>query len=340
MNHLVGWSAFGVVVFTMLLLDLGILNRKEKAVSMREALTWSAVWIISALLFCAGIYWVRGQSGDWDRAYDDAVAFLTGYLVEESLSVDNLFVFVLIFSYFRVSPTLQRTVLYWGILGAILMRAVFIAAGIALIQQFHWIIYIFGAFLVYTGVKLAFKGDDEVHPDQNIVLRIFRRFFPVTKEYVGKKFWIRENGKLFATPLFVVVIVVETTDLIFAVDSIPAIIGITQDPFLVYTSNIFAVMGLRSLYFALAGLMDKFHLLKYGLAVILSFVGIKMLVPGITELLMHHEYEIPNPVALGVVIGTLALCMIGSLIIPPPREEAHAEAAEQELQDKAPLPPH
>jgi tellurite resistance protein TerC len=324
----------------MLLLDLGILNRKEKAVSMREALTWSAVWIISALLFCAGIYWHRGQAGDWVRAQEDATAFLTGYLVEESLSVDNLFVFVLIFSYFRVAPTLQRTVLYWGILGAILMRAVFIAAGIALIQQFHWIIYIFGAFLVYTGVKLAFKGDDEVHPDQNIVLRIFRRFFPVTKEYVGKKFWVRENGKLFATPLFVVVIVVETTDLIFAVDSIPAIIGITQDPFLVYTSNIFAVMGLRSLYFALAGLMDRFHLLKYGLAIILSFVGVKMLIPGITELLLHHKYELQNEVALGVVLGTLAICMIASLLIPPKPEGPAAELPNPEMQDKAPLPPH
>ena len=363
-ENLVAWSVFAVGVTVMLLLDLGLFNRKEKETTMANALGWSAIWISSALIFCLAIYFqlvdaggslkvpldktaavatgehaatadAHGEKSEHGNfieiphdkldaeqlkalAKQNALEFLTGYLIEESLSVDNLFVFVIIFQFFRVPGSYQRAVLYWGILGAIVMRAIFIAAGIVLIQRFSWIIYIFGAFLVYTGIKLALKSDEEVHPEKNIVLRLYRRFFPVTTEYHGRKFFIRQNGKLVATPLFVVLLVVETTDLIFAVDSIPAILGITHNPFIVYTSNVFAIMGLRSLYFALAGLMQQFHYLKYGLSAILTFVGVKMLIAGF--------YHMPVQLALGIVLGILATCVIASILFPP--KEQHAETDE------------
>jgi tellurite resistance protein TerC len=320
---MIGWGAFAVIVLTMLIFDLGVFNRKEKEISMRSALLWSAIWIGSAFLFGIGVYFYRSPA--------DSLQFLTGYLIEESLSVDNLFVFVLIFSYFRVPPAYQRTVLYWGILGAVVMRAIFIAAGTQIVEHFHFVLYIFGLFLVFTGIKLLFKGDDEIHPERNLVLRLCRRLFRVTTEYHGNKFFVRQNGLLYATPLFLVLVVVETTDLIFAVDSIPAVFSIatektleghaTIDVFIVYTSNIFAILGLRSLYFALAGLMDRFHFLKFGLAGILIFVGTKMLV--------EPWWEIPIAAALAVVIGILATCVIASLLRPRHKNETESETVTQ-----------
>lgn len=314
-TDLLPWAAFTILMLTVMALDLGVIRRKAAAVSMREGLIWSGIWFSLALLFCVGIFFYRGSK--------DALEFLSGYLIEESLSVDNMFVFVLIFAYFKVSKAYQHRVLLWGVIGALVMRAIFIAAGVALISRFHWITYFFGALLVYTGIKLAFKQDDDIDPERNPVLKLFRRMMPITSEYHGHRFFVRESelasgtagdlvgkGRLFATPLFVVLIVVETTDLIFAVDSIPAVLAITQDPFLVYTSNVFAIMGLRSLYFALAGLVQLFHLLKYGLSAILVFVGVKMLVVAL-------GYHIPVEIALAVVVSVLVGSVILSLLIPP-----------------------
>ena len=297
------WITFNIFVLAMLALDLGVFHRRAHVVKIKEALAWSAFWIALALLFNLVIYFWRGP--------ETALEFLTGYLIEKSLSLDNLFVFLLIFSYFRVPPLYQHKILFWGILGALIMRAVFILTGITLIQEFHWVIYIFGGFLILSGIKMGLQKDKEIHPERNPVLRLFRRFMPVTDGYKDNKFFIKRAGRYLATPLFVVLLVIETTDVIFAVDSIPAILGITLDPFIVYTSNVFAILGLRALYFALAGLMRLFHYLHYGLSAILVFVGIKMLLAEI--------YKIPVAIALGVVASILLISVIASIIRP--REE-------------------
>ena len=293
------WILFNVFVVAMLVLDLGVFHRKSHTVKYREALIWSVVWIALAVIFAIVIYFWHGRT--------PSLEFVTGYVIELSLSVDNLFVFLLIFRYFQVPAGHQHKVLFWGILGALIMRAIFIAAGVGLIQRFHWIVYVFGAFLVYSGFKLLRQGEAEIHPEKNPVLRLFRRLVPVTKDYEGDKFFVRRPG-LLATPLLVVLVVVETTDLLFAVDSIPAILAITRDAFIVYTSNVFAILGLRSMYFALAGMMEMFRYLHYGLSVVLMFVGGKML--------LSHYYEVPTAVALGAVAGILLLSVAASLIRP------------------------
>ena len=283
----------------MLVLDLGVFHRRAHTVKFREALVWSVAWIALAAIFAVVIFFWHGRT--------PALEFVTGYVIELSLSVDNLFVFLLIFRFFQVPAIHQHKVLFWGILGALIMRAIFIAAGVTLIERFHWIIYAFGAFLVYSGIKLFFQNEAEIHPEKNPVLRLFRRWVPVTKDYVDNKFFVRSPG-LYATPLFVVLLVVETTDLLFAVDSIPAILAITRDAFIVYTSNVFAILGLRSMYFALAGMMEMFRYLHYGLSLVLVFVGAKMLV--------SHYLEIPTPVALATVAGVLAISVIASMANP------------------------
>jgi tellurite resistance protein TerC len=288
----------------MLILDLGVFHRKAHVVKIREALLWSAIWIALALIFNLGIYFWRGEEA--------ALEFLTGYLIEKSLSVDNIFVFVMVFSYFRVPALYQHKVLFWGILGALIMRAIFIFAGISLIQHFHWVIYIFGSLLILTGVKMAVQKDKEIHPEKNPVLKLFRKFMPVIHRYEGDKFFVKQNNRLFATPLFIVLLVVETTDLIFAVDSIPAILAVTLDSFIVYTSNVFAILGLRALYFALAGIMNLFRYLNYGLSAILIFVGAKMLVADF--------YKLPIGIALGVVAGILIISIVASLLWPRKEE--------------------
>jgi tellurite resistance protein TerC len=291
---------FNLFVLAMLALDLGVFQRKAHEIKFREALAWSGVWIALAICFAVLVFFWHGRQ--------PALEFSTGYLIELSLSVDNLFVFLLLFRYFKVTGEYQHKVLFWGIVGALIMRGVFIIAGVALLQRFHWIIYIFGAFLVYTGVKLAFSSDDDqVDPEHNPVLRWFRRVVPITPDYVDGKFVVRQQG-LFATPLLLVLIVVETTDLVFALDSIPAVLAISRESFIVYTSNVFAILGLRSMYFALAGLIDIFHYLNYGLAVILSFIGVKMLISG--------YIHIPTGWALGVVVGVLAVSVVASVVWP------------------------
>lgn len=317
------WIGFNVFILAMLALDLGVFHRKAHIVSLRESLTWTAVWITLALLFNLGVWYYSGSQR--------ALEFFTGYLIEKSLSVDNVFVFALLFSYFAVPPKYQHKVLFWGILGALVMRAIMIAAGAALISRFSWIIYVFGAFLILTGIKMIIKREEEIHPERNPVVNWFKRFVPVTKEYRGDKFFVRENGVLMATPLFVVLLLVEFTDLIFAVDSIPAIFAVTKDPFIVYTSNVFAILGLRSLYFALAGIMDRFHYLKIGLGIVLSFVGVKML-------LTHTAWKIDTLVSLAVVVVILTASVVWSLLRPRatpvpkptmlPEEEAPAIKAE------------
>ena len=295
------WVGFNVFILAMLALDLGVFHRKTHVVSLKESLTWTGVWVVLALLFNAGVWHYAGSQ--------KALEFFTGYVIEKSLSVDNVFVFALLFSYFAVPPVYQHKVLFWGILGALLMRAFMIAAGAALITKFAWIIYVFGAFLILTGIKMIVKRDEEIHPERNPVVRWFKKLMPVTPAYRGDKFFVRENGIRMATPLFVVLLLVEFTDLIFAVDSIPAIFAVTKDPFIVYTSNVFAILGLRSLYFALAGVMDKFHYLKIGLGVVLAFVGVKMV-------LAHTAYKIDTLVSLGVIVLILATSVVWSLLKP------------------------
>ena len=299
-NQTLLWVIFNIFVLAMLALDLGVFHRKAHEIKLKEALVWCIIWITLALLFNMGIYL-------W-RSPERALEFLTGYLIEYSLSVDNIFVFLLLFSYFRVPSQYSHKVLFWGIFGALIMRAIFIATGITLIQKFHWIIYIFGGFLILTGIKMALQKDKEIHPERNPVLRLFRKFMPVTDRYEEDKFFVKRGRKYFATPLFIVLLVVETTDVIFAADSIPAILAITLDPFIVYTSNVFAILGLRALYFALAGVMQLFHYLHYGLSAILVFVGVKMLLADI--------YKIPVGIALGVVAGILLISVISSIIKP------------------------
>jgi tellurite resistance protein TerC len=297
------WILFNLFVLAMLALDLVVFHRRAHTVKFREALMWSGLWIGLAAAFAVIVYYWHGRAA--------SLQFVTGYVIELSLSIDNLFVFLLIFRYFRVPSMHQHKVLFWGILGALVMRAVFILLGVELIKKFQWIIYIFGALLVYSGIKLFRQQEAEIHPERNPLLRLFRKWMPVTKDYVGNKFFVRQPG-LYATPLFIVLLVVETTDVLFAVDSIPAILAITLNAFIVYTSNVFAILGLRSMYFALAGMMELFHYLHYGLALVLIFVGGKMLA--------SHYIELPTELALGIVAGILIASVLVSLIYPRKRE--------------------
>ena len=293
------WILFNLFVLVMLGVDLWIFHRPAHTVKFREALAWSVLWIVLAVTFAILLSFWQGRNA--------AVEFTTGYIIELSLSVDNLFIFLLIFKYFRVPSEHQHKVLFWGILGALVMRAIFIVVGIGLIQLFHWITYLFGAFLVYSGVQLFRQDDVGLEPEKNPVLRLFRRWMPVTEEYEGEKFFVQRGG-LYATPLLVVLMVIETTDLMFATDSIPAVLAITLNAFIVYTSNIFAILGLRAMYFVLAGMMEVFHYLHYGLSIVLVFVGAKMLA--------SHYYEIPTWVALGVVAGVLITSVLASVLHP------------------------
>jgi tellurite resistance protein TerC len=328
------WVGFNLFVLAMLALDLGVFHRDSHVVSVKEAAVWSVVWISLALAFNGLIFlfWDRLVPGSEYTSSEAGLAFLTGYLIEKSLSVDNIFVFVLIFTYFAVPAKYQHRVLFWGIIGALLMRGTMIGVGAALIKQFHWIIWIFGAFLIYTGIKMAFHKNEELHPEDNPLIKLFRRMMPVTEKYEGDKFFVRRAGVLMATPLFLVLLMVETTDLIFAVDSIPAIFAVTQDPFLVYTSNVFAILGLRSLYFVLAGVVHKFYYLKLGLSVVLTFVGFKMLLPDFSRMLLGVSYKIPTEISLGVVAGILTVAVVASMI-------RARSAAAPELLDPAPTTP-
>jgi len=304
------WVGFTVFVLAMLALDLGVFHRRAHAVHVREALLWTLVWISLAMIFNVGVYFWFGS--------ERALEFLTGYVIEKALSVDNIFVFLVIFSYFAVPAALQHRVLFWGILGALVMRAIFIFLGAALLQQFHWVMYVFGAFLLFTGVKLLLQRGSEVHPERNPLFRLFRRMVPSVSDYRGSHFTVVEAGKRYATPLLLVLVAIEATDLVFAVDSIPAVFAITRDPFIVYTSNIFAILGLRALYFALAGVMGRFHYLRVGLALVLAFVGAKMM---LTDL-----YKIPIVASLAVVAALLAGSVVASLIRPPTEPGVHTKS--------------
>lgn len=299
-THLIPWVLFIVFIVAMLAVDLGIFNRKDHEVKVKEALAWSGVWIALALSFNAIVYFWRGP--------EIALQFFTGYVIEKSLSIDNIFVFLQVFAYFSVPAIYQHKILFWGVLGAIVMRAIFILAGVALITKFHWIIYVFGAFLVFTGIKMVLAENKEVHPEKNPLIRLLRRFMPISKDYEGGRFLIKRGGIVMATPLMVVLLVIETTDVIFAVDSIPAILAITTDPFIVFSSNLFAIMGLRSLFFALAGVVKKFYYIHYGLAAILVLVGVKMIVSDF--------YKLPSTAALAAVAAILSLSMIASVLWP------------------------
>jgi tellurite resistance protein TerC len=296
---LIFWIFFNVFILAMLAIDLGLVGRRGRELSFREALAWSALWIGLALAFAVVVFFWRGRA--------ESLQFVTSYIIEVSLSADNLFLFLLIFRYFNVPGEHQHKVLFWGVIGALVVRGLFIAAGVELIQRFEWITYVFGAFLVYSGLKLLSQGKEEIQPEKNPVLRLFRRLLSVTKEYEGGHFFVRRPG-LYATPLFVVLLVVETTDVILAVDSIPAVLAITLNAFIVYTSNAFAILGLRSMYFALAGMMEKFHYLHYGLSLVLIFVGLKMI--------GEHYVNVPTEWTLGTVLGVLATSILASVAIP------------------------
>lgn len=298
------WVGFLTLVLFLLSLDLFVFQRKAHVVSAKEALSWSAFWIALAVGFGGLVYHWFGAAS--------AMEFYAGYVIEKALSVDNLFVFLVIFGYFKVQGEHQHRVLYWGILGALILRAIFILAGAALVQKFHFVLYLFGAFLVFTGIKLLTGGDEDADPSQGIVLRTVQKWVPTTTDYRGGAFFVKENSRWLATPLFVVLIVVETTDLVFAVDSIPAIFGISRDPFIIFSSNIFAILGLRSLYFALAVVMEKFHYLKIALAFVLVFVGVKMLIA--------EFYKVPIGVSLLFILALLVGAVVLSMLRPPPAE--------------------
>jgi tellurite resistance protein TerC len=300
--HIWFWIVFNAAILVLLFLDLTVVSRKHRVVPFKQALLMSAFWIGLAMGFAVFIHQWMGAT--------KSLEFLTGYVLEEALSVDNLFVFILLFAYFKVPPEEEKTVLFWGIIGALVMRGTFIGVGVALVQRFHWILYAFGVFLIWTGFQLMRKGDEEQDPSRNIVLKFCRRFLPLTESYEGKSFFVRRQGRVLFTPLFVVLLVVETTDILFATDSIPAILAITRDPFIVYTSNVFAILGLRSMYFALAGMMKLFHYLNYGLSVVLIFIGAKMLLP--------ERYHVPTWAALAVVAGVLGLSVLASILFPKP----------------------
>ena len=295
------WFVFAAVVLAMLALDLGVFHRRAHAIGFREALAWSAAWFTLAVVFAGIVYHWRGP--------DQGFAFFAGYLIEWSLSADNVFVFLMIFTYFRVPAQYQHRVLFWGIVGAVVMRAILVTAGVVLINRVHAIVYVFGAFLIITGLRMAFAGDVEIHPEKNPVLKLVRRLVPITKRYYGGRFFLRRMGRTFGTPLLVVLTVVESTDVVFAVDSVPAVLAITTDPFIVYSSNVFAILGLRALYFVLAGFMQMFHYLKYGLSLILVFVGAKMVV--------SQWVHIPTSIALGTVATILLVSIVVSLFAPP-----------------------
>ena len=304
------WILFNVFVLAMLALDLGVFHRNRHVVAFREAIGWTFVWITLAGAFAVLIYFFGHiLTGNPGRPNSElTLEFLTGYLIEESLSVDNLFVFLVIFRYFAVPRKYQHQILFWGVVGALVMRGIFILVGIKLLNRFSWLIYVFGAILIYSGIKLLGQEEKEIEPEKNIVLRIFRKFFRLTDNYEDGKFFVVRQGIRYATPLAVVLVMIETTDLLFATDSIPAVLAITREPFIVYTSNVFAIMGLRSLYFALAGMIEVFHLLHYGLSLILIFIGVKMLV--------SHYVKLPIGIALGAVAGVLLISIVLSLIFP------------------------
>lgn len=294
------WIGFHLFIFLMLALDLGVFNRNVHKVPLKEALTWSAVWIFLAICFNLFVFFEFGKT--------KALEFLTGYVIEYSLSVDNIFVFILIFTSFAVPEKYQHKILFWGIMGALVMRGIFIFAGVALINKFHWIVLIFGGFLVFTGIRMLFQKEEQAAPGENKIVKFFRKFLPVTNELHGSNFFVKQDHKLMATPLFLVLLIIESSDLIFAVDSIPAILAISKDPFIVYTSNIFAILGLRSLYFAVSGIMGYFRYLKVGLAFVLSYVGLKMLSA-------YFGFEIPILLSLSVIIGILTVSVLASVII-------------------------
>jgi len=309
-NKIVLWVGFNLLVLLMLAVDLGIFHRKDHEISIKEGLVWSVIWTVVAFVFNIGVYFWHGS--------DVAVQFLTGYIIERSLSVDNIFVFLLIFTYFQVPDKFQYKVLIWGILGALIMRGLFIVLGAFLIAQFHWILYLFGVFLVVTGIKMGFGKDKKIEPEKNPMLKLMRKFLPIAEGYEDGKFFTKRNGRILGSPLLVVLVVIESTDVVFAVDSIPAVFAITLDPFIVFTSNVFAILGLRALYFAMAGLMKLFYYLKYALGIILAFVGIKMLLSGF--------YNIPTSIALGVIGGIFLVSILFSILIPHDKEDTSSSS--------------
>jgi tellurite resistance protein TerC len=315
------WIGFLALILSLLLADLLIFHRRPHAVGAAEAAKWVSFWVGLAVVFNVFVFYEFGTA--------KALEFTTGYLVEEALSIDNVFVFLIIFRYFRVPREYQHRVLFFGILGAIVLRGIFILTGAALLNRFHWVLYVFGAFLVYTGIKIILQDEMEVHPERNPILKLLRRFVPMTSDYVEAKFFIRRAGRLLATPLLAVLAVVEGTDVVFAVDSIPAIFGITRDPFIVYTSNIFAILGLRALFMLLAGIMDKFHYLKYGLGIVLAFIGVKMLISG--------WVHIPIGISLGIVVVVLGGSVVLSFLRPAkPQEDTPASVASGESESSDP----
>jgi len=346
------WIFFFAVVLIALFIDIGIVNRTSHVPSRKETTAWSIVWVSLALLFNVFIYWQVGTHHEnWTLATNKAIEFFTGYLIELSLSVDNLFVFLLIFSYFKVPKEFQHRVLFWGIMGALVMRMIMIFAGAELVERFHWLIYVFGAFLLYTGLKMFSDDDEAFNPEESRMISVITRYVPITKQYDGSNFLTIIDGKTTGTLLLLVLIVVELSDLMFAVDSIPAIFGITTDRFIVYTSNIFAILGLRTFFFLLADLADRFHLLKFGLAFVLSFIGVKMLLPLLAEGLMrilgeannssfalflqkylHHDYKQTEIyISLAVVSGAILLSIILSLIFPPKKEKNTIKEMEEDF---------
>ncbi|MBC7540016.1 MAG: TerC family protein [Bacteriovorax sp.] len=304
MVQLSWWIWFHIFVFVMLALDLGVFHRKENEISVKESLIWTFVWITFALIFNLGVYRYMGSQ--------EAYEFLTCYVLEKSLSIDNIFVMTIIFGYFKVDPRYQHRVLFWGILGALVMRIVFILGGVALIEHFHFVLYVFGAFLIYTGFKMFFSGDKEMNPENGMIYKISKKYFKMTNHFVGHKFFVKKSGIFYMTPLFLVLLIVESTDVIFALDSIPATLSVTKNPFIAYTSNIFAILGLRSLYFAFAGVIGLFRFLSYALSAVLIFIGSKML--------LEHYVKISTSLSLAIVLGTIAISIIASLAIPEKKE--------------------
>ncbi len=334
------WGGFCLFILVMLAIDLGVFNRKPHEISYKNAAVWSAVWIALALIFAGLLFGPLGGELFGAQRSQKALEFLTGYLIELSLSVDNLFVFLLLFSYFKVPPKYQHRVLYWGVLGALVMRVTMILAGTELINHFHWIIYIFGAFLIYTGIKMLGGDETEVDPEHNPIVRFVTKHVPIVRHYERRKFFTVVDGKRVGTLLLLVLIVVEVTDLVFAVDSIPAIFGVTTDRFIVYTSNVFAILGLRTFYFLLAGVVEKFHYLKIGLGIVLGFIGVKMLLPLLTKLLaaafhamafnsaaaaVRGADHIPTGIALGIVALVLLTSVVASLVWPRKKKKIDAE---------------
>src|SRR5215468_7876960 len=332
------WIGFCVFILIMLLIDLGVFNRRPHEITYKDAAIWSAVWVALALIFAGLLVGPLGWEMFGEARHQKTIEFLTGYLIELSLSVDNLFVFVLIFNYFKVPPKYQHRVLFWGVLGALVMRILMIVAGTALIERFHWIIYIFGAFLIYTGIKMFSTQDAEIDPENRFVVKSVTRYVPIVRHYERRKFFTVVDGKTVGTLLLLVLIVVEFTDLVFALDSIPAIFGVTTDRFIVYTSNVFAILGLRTFYFLLAGVIERFHYLKYGLGIVLGFIGIKMLLPLIAKILgsgltaigfvsagewVRGRTGIPTHIALGIVAIVLISSVLFSLLRSTPKSQGH-----------------